>query len=355
MTLTSGSDDLFQSSILLFQSSILLFQSSPLLFQSSILLFQSSPLLFQLLFDKDEVTIMQIFRARSSAKINLSLDILERLPNGFHTLRSLVHPVGLWDEIEFSFGAQERIVFYCDHADLSGHDNLCVRAFTAWREAAGVSLGAVIGLHKTIPHGAGLGGGSGNAAAILRVANTHAPHPLSEAALLEVAAKLGADVPLFLQSSPVLMEGIGERLAPLAALEGWVVIVKPSEGFATADIYQAWDENNLASERATDGLLEVWDASDIEEIATRLGNDLEQAARMVSPLPDLCVKILLASGASGARLSGSGSACFGLFPTREIAESARAQIEEQKAKDVLLEGATTFLAPLCVEGIEFVE
>ncbi|RYZ82520.1 MAG: 4-(cytidine 5'-diphospho)-2-C-methyl-D-erythritol kinase, partial [Proteobacteria bacterium] len=87
--------------------------------------------------------------------------------------------------------------------------------------------------------GAGLGGGSGNAAAVLRMANT-AQVMLSENDLLQVAAKLGADVPLFLGTSPVVMEGIGERLTSITALEGWVVLLKPREGFATPTIYRAW-------------------------------------------------------------------------------------------------------------------
>jgi len=293
---------------------------------------------------------MKILRAQSSAKINLSLDILERLPNGYHTLRSVVHPIGLWDTVELSFRSDERIVFECNHPDLCGDDNLCVRAFSAWRQAAGVALGADIRLLKNIPHGAGLGGGSGNAAATLLLAQRSGLGKLSEESLNALAATLGADVPLFLAGSPVLMEGIGEQLSPLPALTGWVVIVKPREGFSTPAIYRAWDENDLQSEGATDGLLSVWPRNDIEEIGKRLGNDLERAARLVSPLPALCIEMLLASDALGARLSGSGSACFGLFETQTEAEEARQRLEKQKAKGVLLEGATTHVAPLCSRG-----
>jgi len=298
---------------------------------------------------------MQTLRAQSGAKINLSLDILERLPNGYHTLRSVVHPIGLWDTVELSFRRDERIVFECNHPDLGGDDNLCVRAFAAWRQAAGVTLGADIRLLKNIPHGAGLGGGSGDAAATLLLARTSGLGGLSEASLHSIAAKLGADVPLFLAGSPVLMEGIGEQLSPLPSLNGWVVLLKPREGFSTPAIYRAWDANGLESERATEGLLSVWLQNDIEEIGKRLGNDLERAARLVSPLPALCIEMLLASGALGARLSGSGSACFGLFPTQIEAEEAREHLEKQKAKDVLLGGATTHVAPLCLRGATLLE
>jgi len=298
---------------------------------------------------------METLRAHSGAKINLSLDILERLPNGYHTLRSVVHPIGLWDTVELRFRSHERIVFECNHPELCGDDNLCVRAFSAWRQAAGVALGADIRLLKNIPHGAGLGGGSGNAAATLLLAQASGLGKLSSETLNALAATLGADVPLFLAGSPVLMEGIGEQLSPLSSLDGWVVLLKPREGFSTPAIYRAWDEGGLQSEGATDGLLSVWPRNDIEEIGKRLGNDLERAARLVSPLPALCIEKLLASGALGARLSGSGSACFGLFEAQERAEEAREHLEKQKAKDVLLEGATTYVAPLCLRGATLLE
>lgn len=295
---------------------------------------------------------MLSFRARSGAKINLSLDILDRLPNGYHTLRSLVHPVGLWDELELAFREDEAVVFTCDQAELQSEDNLCVRAFKMWREAAGVRAGASIRLHKNIPHGAGLGGGSGDAAAILRLANAHSNERLSEERLLRVAAKLGADVPLFLLDSPVLMEGIGDQLSAVAPLEGWVLLVKPREGFSTPAIYRAWDEGGWQSQNATQVLLDAWNTASLEVLAPRLCNDLERAARLVSPLPARCVELLREAGGLGAMMSGSGSACFALFESQAQALSGQQKVEAQLAKDVLLSGATTFVAPLERRGVE---
>ena len=295
---------------------------------------------------------MPIFCARSSAKINLSLDIFDRLPNGYHTLASLVHPVGLWDELELEFRADELVQFTCDQSELQSDDNLCVRAFKAWREATGFEGGASIALQKTIPFGAGLGGGSGNAAAILRLANTNFEKPLGEEQLVRIAARLGADVPLFLRDNPVLMTGIGEKLREVAPLEGWVLLLKPREGFSTPSIYGAWDEHALQSKNATQALLDVWPGDDIETIAPLLGNDLERAARMVSPLPLRCVELLRESGSAGAMMSGSGSACFALFESEEEARRAHEWVEQKLAKDVLLASATTFVAPLSARGVE---
>lgn len=295
---------------------------------------------------------MATFRARSSAKINLSLDILERLPNGYHTLSSLVHPVGLWDELELEFvDDRTDIVFFCDNEELGGDDNLCVRAFKAWCHATKYQGGASIRLHKNIPFGAGLGGGSGNAAAVLLMANARA-RPLTHETLLEIASPLGADVPLFLQESPALMEGIGERLTPVQPLDGWVVILKPTEGFATPAIYCAWDEAELRSQNGTLALLEAWQNAKVEEIAKLLSNDLERAAQLVSPLPARCVTLLHQAGALGARLSGSGSACFGLCASEALAREVQSALEFELAKDVLLRGATIFVSPLVRRGVE---
>ncbi len=295
---------------------------------------------------------MPIFRARSSAKINLSLDILERLPNGYHTLASVVHPVGLWDELELSFQLESNIVFRCDNEELNGDDNLCVHAFKAWRDATKFEGGASIRLNKRIPFGAGLGGGSGNAAAVLRLANARAPVSLREGELLEIAATLGADVPLFLRESPVLMEGIGDRLTEIAPLEGWVVLLKPRVGFPTPAIYRAWDEGELRSHRGTSALLDAWDTREIETVAPLLSNDLERAASLVSRLPARCVEVLNRAGALGSRLSGSGSACFGLCESPQHARQVQRNLEIELAKDVLLESATTFVAPLVSRGVE---
>ena len=243
------------------------------------------------------------------------------------------------------------MVFHCDNAELQGDDNLCVRAFRAWREATNFQVGASIRLHKNIPFGAGLGGGAGNAAAVLRMANAR-DGLLSEEELHQIAAKLGADVPLFLGENPVLMEGIGDRLTPVKALEGWVVLLKPREGFSTPAIYRAWDEGQLRSDNGTQALLDVWEKGSIETVAPLLSNDLERAARQVSPLPARCVEALREAGALGARLSGSGSACFGLCSSRSHAQEVQKKVELELAKDVLLGGATTFAVPLVARGVE---
>jgi 4-diphosphocytidyl-2-C-methyl-D-erythritol kinase len=298
------------------------------------------------------------FHAQSAAKVNLSLDILSRRPDGYHELASVVHTIGLWDEIEGVIQPKASgVTFECDVAELEGDDNLCVRAVQRFQAATRQEFGIAMRLKKRIPTGAGLGGGSGNAATVLRALNRAFNDALDEASLLELGASLGADVPLFLRGGAVLMEGIGERLSPLAALSGWLLVVKPKVSLSTPAVYRAWDEAELISHRTSEKLLRVWNtgngAVSLETVASALGNDLERAAAILTPAPARCVEYLRQCGSLGALMSGSGSACFGLFADEAGARTAQAQLTELVAKDVLRLEATTFVVPLSPHGTLF--
>jgi 4-diphosphocytidyl-2-C-methyl-D-erythritol kinase len=293
---------------------------------------------------------METFRIRSAAKVNLTLDILNTRADGYHELASVVHTIGWWDELEIGF-VDEANSLQCNRAELEGDDNLCVRAVQAWREATGKRFGANIHLFKTIPTGAGLGGGSGNAAAMIHVLNRK--FPVDESQMHEIAAKLGADVPLFLQGGAMLMEGIGEKLTPLSPAQGWLLIVKPETSFSTPDIYRAWDAQNLSSTNATPAMRAIWNDS-LFQIACKMANDLQTAAESLSPLPRLCCDLLREAGAIGAQMSGSGSACFGLFESEGQARIAQQKVMSFLAKDVLTAQATTFVAPFVESGVELV-
>lgn len=291
------------------------------------------------------------FHLQSAAKVNLTLDILRQRADGYHELASIVHTVGIWDEIEVEFTLGGTISFSCNRPELAGEDNLCLRALAKWNEATGESFGAKIHLEKRIPTGAGLGGGSGNAAAILLALNQATPNPLSSEELCEIGAKLGADVPLFLQGGAVLMEGIGERLTGLSPLSGWLVVVKPEESYATPAIYRAWDESEFASQNDTPKLLKIWKSGDLQPISARISNDLERAAARISNAPAQLIPMLRDCGALGAQMSGSGSACFGIFEREAEAQRAAAKLRLELAKWVPLSSAGIFVAPFCEVGV----
>ncbi len=292
------------------------------------------------------------FQLQSAAKVNFSLDLLSRRADGYHELRSVVHTCGWYDEIELQLTRDDRINVSCANPDLCGESNLCARAVRVWNESTGDVFGARIRLVKNIPTGAGLGGGSGNAAAILKALQSASKIQISDGALEKIGAQLGADVPLFIRGGAMLMEGTGEKLTPLEPLQGWILIVKPQVSLATPPMYRAWDDSGLASENATPELLKVWDAGDVAAVAKRMGNDFARVVDELTLSPARCVELLKQNGALGAQMSGSGSACFGLFSDENAARGARAQLEISLAKDVLTQGAMTRVAPLVERGIE---
>lgn len=320
----------------------------------------------------------------SAAKVNLTLDILSRRRDGYHELQSVVHAVGLWDTLTFDFDTNDGFRLECSDTRLEGSDNLIFKALRAWLSAA-ENHGFLWGPHlhvyleKHIPMGAGLGGGSGNAAATLLALNHQHRDVLSEAELLRVAATLGADVPFFLKGGGALMEGIGEKLSPLPALDGWLVIVQPLQTLSTPQVYRAWDELNRESQRATPRLLEALNDTDLRGtgltlkdltraglqqvdvapphlpgVAGALGNDLESAAQTLLPELRPLAAMLCAHGALGAQMSGSGSAVFGLFESEAEARHVAREIQSRHVRD----DATLTLrfaeaAPFCREAVRF--
>lgn len=292
------------------------------------------------------------FHLQSAAKVNLSLDLIGRRADGYHELRSVVHTVGWYDEIELQLTRDHRINVSCADAELCGEANLCARAVRVWNELSGDTFGARIHLVKNIPTGAGLGGGSGNAAAILKALQRASKLQISDGALGKMGARLGADVPLFIRGGALLMEGIGEKLTPLAPLQGWLLLVKPTVSLATPPMYRAWDESGLESENATPDLLKALESGDLKQVAKKMGNDFERIVDELTLTPRICDGLLHAVAALGAQMSGSGSACFGLFESETAARGARAQLEIELAKDVLTQGAVTRVAPLVTRGVE---
>ncbi len=324
----------------------------------------------------------------SAAKVNLTLDVLSRRRDGYHELQSVVHAVGLWDTLTFDFAAnfnhKTAITIGCNNSALLGENNLCLRAARAWLEAA-QSKGHIhavychIELTKRIPFGAGLGGGSGNAAATLLALNWQHRNVLSESELMRVASKIGADVPFFLMGGGALMEGIGDRLSPLPALDGWLVIIQSANTLSTPEVYGAWDEMNEPSERATPQMLEALGDTDLrgigitledltrtplqrvdvapahlKSVAHALGNDLERAAQKLLPELRPMAAMLRAQGALNAQMTGSGSAVFGLFEQESTAREVTVSIRERHSRDnSALPLPVVEVAPFCREALRF--
>ena len=178
------------------------------------------------------------------AKINLSLRILGKRPDGFHELETFMVPIGLADTLEVSHGVGRGIALTCNDPEIPlGAENLCVKAAEAFRATTGLDHGIAITLLKRIPHGAGLGGGSSDAAAVLKGLNEFFDHPLVDEELYQIAASLGSDVPFFLGNGAAWCRGRGEILEPASApANRTLLLIKPPFAVPTAWAYKKYAE-----------------------------------------------------------------------------------------------------------------
>lgn len=248
------------------------------------------------------------------AKLNLGLRVVGRRADGYHLLDTLFHTVALHDDLRLRLAERDcqLEVTADDPAALvpAGPDNLVVRALSRLAAAVGYRGGFVAHLHKRIPHGGGLGGGSSDAAAALRLANELLARPLDEGRLAAVAVGLGADVPFFLRGGSQRGRGIGDALEPVAVAPLHFVLVVPPFGCPTADVYKSfatlWKSGAAAD---TVGTIEVPDTTEAL-LRTGFPNDLQLAAERVRPeLGALRLRVGQLAGMPVA-MTGSGSTLF---------------------------------------------
>lgn len=252
----------------------------------------------------------------SPAKINLTLEVLRRREDGYHEIRSIVQPIDLFDEVRLE-PAPDDIELSTSGTDIpSGEDNLAWKAAALYFRESGVDAGVKIELRKKIPAGSGLGGGSGNAAAVLTGLNKMYG-AFTDDELIRMSPVLGADVPLFIRPATALVEGIGEKLTPLRGFPlFYYVILCPNVNVSTAMVYRKWDElheekGGGAREDADIGkTIEAF--KDLEE-GFSLRNDLEAPADTLYPEIKAFREILSSLDAKDVRMTGSGGAVFAVF------------------------------------------
>ncbi len=264
-------------------------------------------------------------RETAFAKINLTLDISGQREDGYHLLSTLMHTVSLRDDVELY--EADRFELLCDSPTLPTDDrNLCRKAAKVFFERYDIgepSLG--LSLTKRIPSGAGLGGGSSDAAAVLRLLRRWYGIPGSLNELAPLASEIGADVPFFLRGGFQLAEGIGERLTPIVQpLALSVVLLKGELSASTPGIYRAYDLQHPISHRGTVRFLSA--LRDGGDLFAAVSNDLASVTASFCPQIDLWKKRLRECGALAAEMTGSGSAVFGLFSDQNTAASAMEQI-----------------------------
>ncbi len=246
------------------------------------------------------------------AKINLTLEVLGRRPDGYHRLRSVAVPIALYDEIHIDEEAGG-LQFSSDHAAIDPQDNLIVKALAAL-ELARYELRVF--LKKRIPIGAGLGGGSSDAAAVLLAARNGVFGDVGARDYVSIARRLGSDVPFFLAQTAAIVEGTGERVTPLGALPQWsCTVVRPPITISTATAYgelQLAQDSRPRDASATIELGEALQRGDLTRVRALAQNDFEAWA--VGKFPEVRTALkALAEWSGFARLTGSGSAVYTIY------------------------------------------
>jgi len=268
-------------------------------------------------------------RLKAYAKVNLALDVVGVRPDGYHELRTVMQSVSLADGVEIHrAGGGFELLIDPPHADVGPPERNTV--YRAWRllcDRVGGDLPVRVTLRKEVPAGAGLGGGSTDAAAVLRGLDALFGLGLSTEELRDVGRATGADVPFCVSGGTALGEGVGEVLNPAPAPpDHRLLVVKPGRGADTAEVYRAYDASP-AGGVAADRVLSALRSGDLAGLAGALGNDLAPVTKGMIPEVAELERSLLEAGALGASMTGSGTAVFGLFPDEDAAARADEKVD----------------------------
>jgi 4-diphosphocytidyl-2-C-methyl-D-erythritol kinase len=274
-------------------------------------------------------------RLRAFAKINLGLQILGKRDDGYHSIETILHRVNLFDTLNVRRVDRPEIAIDCSHPGVPADaTNLCYKAADIFFREIEMEPAIDIRLEKTIPVGAGLGGGSADAAAVLHACNTLFGTPLSDDLLCDLASQIGSDIPYFIRPGSAYATGRGERLEYLQInLPYWIVLVYPRVNISTKWAYQQFRSNPDVKQQdlrvfVTEKML------DPQSWVNALRNDFEPIVFRQYPVVMRVKEALVKGGADFALMSGSGSAVFGLFQDEQYARDISRELE--KAYDVWL-------------------
>ena len=257
------------------------------------------------------------------AKINLTLDILRKRPDGYHDLVMIMQSVGLYDEVTVKLNDSTGIHVKSSSALLMDDEsNTAYKAAKRFFEYAGISdKGAEIGMEKNIPMEAGMAGGSADAAAVIIAMNRLCGTHFSDEELWQIGEKVGADVPFCIKGGTALCEGIGEKLTPLSLPDGlFFAISKPDDAVSTPEAYKLFDLCGKPNSGDYAGFEAALKSGSVRAIGGSVYNAFTSACAPASVRKE--IERLSTAGASGAEMTGSGSAVFGIFESKQAAELA---------------------------------
>lgn len=276
---------------------------------------------------------MKTVTIKAPAKVNLTLDVTGKRPNGYHDLKMIMQTISVFDEIKLSLTEEEKIDLHMNKElpdKIPAEKNLVYKAAALMKEKFDIKGGFDIELQKNIPAAAGLAGGSSDCAAALIAINEVCELGLTTQELCDIGVKLGADVPFCIRKGTMLSEGIGEILTPLTPFRDvWVVLVKPDISVSTAYVYTHLDLPNLKYHPDTDKAIECIDNGDISGLSNVLSNVLETVTVPEYPVLTEIKEFLVQNGAAGSLMSGSGPTVFGIFKNKEDARRAYDKANEK--------------------------
>ena len=256
------------------------------------------------------------------AKLNLTLDVLGKRDDGYHDLQSVMQTVSIRDDIEIDIGTGKPWCLKCDKEDIPTDErNLAWKAAKVYCEALGKDPGGIeIRITKRIPSQAGMGGGSADAAAVLRALNRHYGDPLSIMALAELGAEVGSDVPFCVLCGTAMVEGRGEKVRKLPDMPDCIIVVcKPEFSVSTPELYKKIDEVAIANRPDNQSMESALLAGDLEKVAHNLCNVFDPVVTEDHLELNYIKSIFHQYGAVGYQMTGSGSAVFAIVSEFEVA------------------------------------
>lgn len=268
---------------------------------------------------------------KALAKINLGLDVLGKRENGYHDVRMVMQSIYLYDNIKIERTEEQGIRLASNLFYLPGDSgNIAYKAAQMLMDEFSLPGGVRITLEKHIPVAAGMAGGSSNAAAVLFGMNRLYGLRLSQKELMRRGVQLGADVPYCIMRGTVLAEGIGEKLTVLPAMPKCTVLVaRPPISVSTRVIYEALDSGKILKHPDIDGLIQALEQGNLEQMASCMGNVLEDVTIPMYPVIEAIKEEMLAFGAMNAMMSGSGPTVFGLFENKMAARRVQERLREK--------------------------
>ena len=273
---------------------------------------------------------------KSFAKINISLRVVSKRPDGYHELDSVMVPIELHDSIIISTlkNSGDNFVTVDDFSNGLVHYNLATTGINALAKKYGFSTKFRVYIHKVIPMQAGLGGGSSNAAFTMKAVNQMLKLNATDEEIIELAAPLGADIPFFVKCVPARCRGIGEIMEPIEIKNNYsVLIVKPSSGCSTKEVFAIADKKEFKPVDI-DTVLKALKEGDDDLLASVMGNSLEEAAISLVPEIKQIKDTLKAAGFKLVLMSGSGSTVFALSTDALLVKRVARKLEDKYVVEV---------------------